>query len=185
TGCDVYRVDEDMAGAVQVYIDHVRAQLEEFAASEPRLVLERRYDLSWVHPGMFGTSDAVVDEPFGTLCVTDYKHGRGVPVYIGTERDPNPQVMYYAAGAAHDAGWAHERVRLSIVQPRCPEVPDVQTVEIPIEQLKRWAETTLRDAARLTEDEDPIRVAGDHCRWCRAQHVCPEARDRVMAITRS
>ena len=171
---DVFEVDHNMADAIQVFIDWVHAQLESLDDAE--LALERSYDLSWVYPNMFGTADATISEEFGTLIVGDYKHGQGVPVFIHKKDGKiNSQIMYYAAGAAHDAGWTHERVKLAIIQPRCPEVPNIQEVEIDIEELKSWAETVLRKAAELTDDEDPILQAGDWCKWCKAASTCEEA----------
>lgn len=176
---DVFEVDHNMADAIQVFIDWVHAQLESLDDAE--LALERSYDLSWVYPNMFGTADATISEEFGTLVVGDYKHGQGVPVFIHKKDGRiNSQIMYYAAGAAHDAGWTHERVKLAIIQPRCPEVPNIQEVEIDIEELKSWAETVLRKAAELTDDEDPILQAGDWCKWCKAASTCEEARSRAL-----
>jgi hypothetical protein len=176
---DVYEVDEDMAGSVQVALDFVAEVTAELDDAE--LTPERSYDLSWVRPGMFGTADITISEEFGTLVIADYKHGKGVPVPIReSDGSLNSQAMYYGAGAAHEAGWTHERAVLAIIQPRCPDVPTVQVEEVPVSELKRWAETTLRDAAVLTEDDDAVRQAGDWCKWCGAQHSCPEIREKAL-----
>lgn len=175
---DVYEVDGEMSYAVQVYLDFVREKLNEL--DDPQLFLEQSYDLSWVYPGMFGTADATVSEEFGTLMVGDYKHGKGVPVYIKKDGKLNTQALYYAAGAAHDAGWTHEKVVIAIIQPRCPEVPAIQVEEVDIAWLKSWAENDLRKAAELTDDEDPMLVAGDHCKWCRAGATCEALRNQSL-----
>jgi hypothetical protein len=181
---DVYTVDSDMSEAVQVMLEYVARTMAEL--TDPELYLESAYDLSWVYPGMFGTSDVTISEEFGTLVVADYKHGQGVPVHItGTDGKPNSQIMYYAAGAAHDAGWTHEKARLAIVQPRCYDVPDVQEIEISIAELRKWAENDLRKAAELTDDDNPILVAGDHCKWCTVQAICVEARAKAFAIAKA
>lgn len=185
---DVFEVDDGMSNAVQVLLTWVRDELNEL--DDPQLLLEQSYDLSWVYPGMFGTADVSVNEEFGTLIVADYKHGRGVPVRI-MEPDafgklkPNTQAMYYAAGAAHDAGWTNEKVIIAIIQPRCPLVPPIQTMEISIIELKAWAEDELRKAAELTQDEDAIRVAGDWCKWCTAASRCEVVRSKTFEVAKA
>jgi hypothetical protein len=187
-GYDVYDVDDDMQNAVQVMLDYINQELD--ALDNPDLMLEQSYDLQWVHPGMFGTADVTINEEFGLLIVTDYKHGRGVPVRI-LEPDafgkmkPNTQALYYAAGAAHDAGWTNEKVRIAIVQPRCPEVENVQVLDIDIKELKAWAENELRQAAKLTEDDDAIRVAGDWCKWCTASSRCDVLRTKAFEVAQA
>jgi len=185
---DVFEVDDNMTDACQVMLDWVREQLNDM--DNPDLLLEENYDLSWVHPGMGGTADVTASEDFGLLLVADYKHGRGVPVRI-LEPDafgkmkPNTQALYYAAGAAHDAGWTHERCLIAIVQPRCPEVENVQTLEIDIKELRAWAEGELRKAAELVDDDDPIRVAGDWCKWCTAASRCETLRSKAFAVAKA
>lgn len=185
---DVFEVDDDMQNAVQVALDWTREQLNEM--DDPMLQLEQSYDLSWVYPGMFGTADITMNEEFGTIVVADYKHGRGVPVRI-LEPDafgklrPNTQAMYYAAGAAHDAGWTNEKVIIAIIQPRCPEVEDVQVLEIDIKELKHWAEVELAQAAALTQDDDAMRQAGDWCKWCSAASRCDELRRKTFDVAKA
>jgi len=176
---DIYTVDHGMCEAVQVYLDEVRGWMD--GMDDPKLLVEQNYDLSWIHPACGGTADAVVSEEFETLVVTDYKHGRGVPVYIRDENgDLNTQALQYAAGAAHDAGWTHEKVILVIVQPRCPGNEDIQRDEISVADLRKWAEGECSIAAHLTEDPDAFRQAGSWCKWCKAASRCDEVRNQVV-----
>lgn len=176
---DVYTVDHDMCSAVQVYLDEVRGWAD--GMDNPSLLVEQNYDLSWIHPKCGGTADAVVSEEFETLVVTDYKHGRGVPVFIRDENgDLNTQALQYAAGAAHDAGWTHENVILVIVQPRCHANEDIQRDEISVADLRKWAEGECSIAAALTEDKDAFRQAGSWCKWCKAASRCDEVRNQVV-----
>lgn len=175
---DIYTVDHEMCEAVQMYLDEVRGWLDGFDDAE--LLVEQNYDLSWIHPECGGTADAVVSEEFGTLVVTDYKHGRGVPVYIRDENGKlNTQALQYAAGAAHDAGWTHETAILVIVQPRCAGNENIQRDEISIAELRKWAEGECSIGAALTEEPDAFRQAGSWCKWCKAASRCDEVRKQV------
>lgn len=89
-------VEEGMAEAVQVFLGIVRTH----RAPGDALLIERRFDLSSIHPGMFGTNDACVISPSRrTLHVFDYKHGKGHAV----EAAGNPQLRYYGLGALLNA----------------------------------------------------------------------------------
>src|SRR5574343_984080 len=92
-----FEVTEEMCEAVQVYLDAVRIAMNE----NPALVLEveKSFDLSQFHPGLGGTNDAVLSEPFGALQIFDYKHGAGYAVEV----DGNVQLMGYALGAVLQA----------------------------------------------------------------------------------
>jgi hypothetical protein len=165
-----FRVTEEMADAVQVYVDTVNG----YATEGTVLEVEKRFDLSWLYEGMFGTNDACVLEPFGTLTIIDYKHGAGIAV----EAKDNPQLMYYALGAARDEDFTD--VRMVIVQPRANHVDGpVRVHTITIAELGEFAEK-LYDAAIRTEDDDAGFKAGKHCRFCTALPTCGEARKTAL-----
>ena len=173
-------VDDDMIDAVQVYVDHVRK-----VAGDNQIDIEVRFDLSWLHPNMFGTNDACVAEEFGDLHVFDYKHGAGVPVDVTN----NSQLLYYGIGRAYDKDrkeWGDfENVHLHIVQPRCFH-PDgvVRTWTVPMSYLKEFADVLKRGAV-ATEAPDAPLSAGDHCRWCSAAGFCPELARQTQAVARA
>jgi len=174
-GDRTFPVNADMAEAVQVYLDAVRGDL----TSETRLEVETTFNLHQIYPGLFGTNDACVYDPdTKVLRVYDYKHGYRV---VNVVR--NPQLMYYALGAA----LAHthmplREVELVIVQPRCPH-PDgpVRRWSTAPADLIDWS-ADLFAAAKRTEPLDAPIVYGEHCEYCPAGHSCPERREKSLAV---
>lgn len=178
-GVTVFYVDEDMAEAVQVYIDF----FNETVGPDDEYEIEQRISLDTFHPDLFGTSDLVVYKPGSkTLVVADYKHGRGVPVEV----KENVQGLYYAAGSAHKL---HNRgiakVEVVIIQPRCAHKDGA---------VRRWSTTPLDlmewvvdlvEAAKRTEDPKAPRVAGDHCKFCPAAPTCPAFAGAAVAAAQA
>lgn len=178
---EAIHVDDDMADAIQVYLDTVRAEIEKF--EEPEIYIESRFDLSHIYPGMFGTNDCLVYCPRSKkLVVFDYKHGQGIAVEV----ERNPQLMYYALGALTGK---HNRpideIELVIVQPRCPHKRG---------PVRRWSTTVddmldfiaeLQSAAKNTEDPDAEFHAGDWCKFCPAAGICQTLEGYVYEIIRA
>ncbi len=174
-------VDEEMAEAVQLYLDTVRDDMR--AHEDAELSVETRFDLTHIHAGMFGTNDACVYLPSkAKLIVYDYKHGRGMPVEV----ENNPQMLYYATGALtgkHNRPIAE--IEVVIVQPRCSH---------PGGAVRRWSLTPLdlmdwinelQDAAKRTEEKSPTLVAGEWCKFCPAAGACPELQSHVLKAARA
>lgn len=175
-----FTVDAEMAEAVQVYVDAVND------ACTPGCILavEQQFDLSSVHPGCFGTGDAVIWNPkTRLLTVMDYKHGAGIPVDVRG----NPQLRYYGLGALLQSGYPADRVRLVIVQPRCDHADGpVRAEEIDAIDLLDFC-ADLKRFAVATEAPDAPLVPGDHCRFCPAAkaNACPELKNRAQAVAKS
>ncbi len=174
-GATRFEVTDEMAEAVQVYVDAVREVM--YAHDGPEWSIEERLDLGHIQEGMFGTADAIVLDG-RTLHVFDLKYGRGKAVEV----DDNPQLICYAAGAAHRY---HNRgvdeVRLVIVQPRAshPKGP-VREYELDFVDLAIWV-GELRAAAERANGEDATLAPGDWCRWCKAAPMCPALRHKSLA----
>lgn len=166
-----FEVDEEMADAVQVYVDAVLAEAE-----GNQLFIEQRFNLAKLNPPspMFGTADAVIwNEKERLLSVMDLKFGIGVPVKV----ERSPQLSYYALGAMlamEEHGIYPERIRMVIVQPRHEHRDGpVRSFEIDSYTLRaEWAQDLIEAANRTLEPDAEI-VAGDHCKFCPAQAVCP------------
>ena len=176
TGKSVKFESEDMEEAVQTYVDYVLtvSHLQKFW-------IEHRFDLSNLHPGLFGTADAVVyNEKRKTLYVIDYKHGMGIPVEV----ENNPQLMYYALGALMSFNLPCETVEIVVVQPRCfhPDGP-IRKQAISAFKLLDFA-ADLITYAKATEDENAPIVSGDHCKFCPAAGVCPELHKKSITAAK-
>jgi len=174
-----WTVTEEMAEAVQVYLDVVRGEYKT-AGDTADMWIERKFRLDWLYPNLFGTNDAAVgDDAFGILKVFDYKHGAGVPVEV----ENNPQLMYYALGAAKGSGY--DEVELVVVQPRAvhPGGP-VRRWTISTEDLMTWGEEVLLPGAKATEALDAPLCVGEHCRFCQALAICPEQKNQTLAVAK-
>ena len=186
-----FQVDHDMMDAVDVYLQVVWGEVERLGPSA-ELSIERKFDLSWVRPNMFGTNDACVSLFLDELVVVDYKHGQGVPVEVSYP-DPdtgevlgNSQLMYYALGAAKGYDFTHEKVTLIVVQPRCPHPHGgVRRFTCSMPDLLEFRDRLARAADRVMEaynsyDGTPdwevanLR-AGPHCKsaFCSMLATCP------------
>lgn len=160
-------IDDEMLEAITVYVDYIN----ELKIGCSFYAFEERFDLSSLHPGLFGTSDAIVyHDKTKTLHVVDYKHGKGLAVEV----ENNSQLKYYALGALIKSKLPCSHVEMVIVQPRCfhPDGP-IRSVKVSVTELLDFS-ADLVDAALRTEDPNALAVSGDHCRFCPASPVCPE-----------
>lgn len=175
-GFDIF-ITEEMCEAVQVYLDAVRGDACEDDGSAPYRLIEHKFHLEELHPQLFGTADCVQVWPARKLMrVYDYKHGAGVAVDV----DNNVQLKYYALGALLSYKKPIAEVELVIVQPRCPhEGGQVRRYRFKAVELLDF-EADLMDAVRRTEAPDAPLKLGDHCHWCPAAALCPEAKSRAQ-----
>ena len=175
-------VTAEMAEAVQVYLDHVRGiALAGTTPEDSRFAVEVRFSLKRLNPPvpMFGTADCVwYDSAAKTLYVFDYKHGQGVVV----EAENNPQLAYYALGAALEFDVKPDRIVATIVQPRAHhELGPIRTWSLGWDDLVQFKED-LMAAAHATQDGTPTLEAGDHCRFCPAKAICPAQQETALAV---
>lgn len=175
---DDIEVTDEFAEAVQRYVDVIR---DDQLADGGELLVERRFDLSELWPGLFGTNDAMLISD-NLLRVYDYKGGKGVPVEV----NGNTQELIYAVGAYYDLRYLYdfEWIELVIVQPRCPHRQGpVRRWRLHVSDLRTFIET-LKDKLSATMDPDAPLVAGDHCIFCPARPRCPALRDHALQQAR-
>lgn len=164
-----YGASNEMIDCVAHYYDYV---YDNFDGAPDLLMVEQRFDLSGVHPGCFGTADAVIWKPAAeTLVVVDYKHGKK-----RVHAQDNPQLMYYALGALLNVRLPAKRVRMVIAQPRCGGEP-IAEWEIDAADLLDFRMDLVR-YARATAAPDAPLVPGDHCFFCPAGQTCPAQREK-------
>lgn len=175
----IFGVDDEMAGAVQEYLDFARALIEPGDEWE----IEQRFHLTEFDDDFFGTSDLVVYKPAkARLHVADYKHGKGVAV----EAKGNPQIRYYGLGAAtRHHNRPLDEIHLHIVQPRCshPDGP-IRTEIIDAVSLLEWSADLVVAAERTKAPDAPL-AAGDWCNFCRAAAVCPTLKAKALEVARA
>lgn len=165
-GCE-FTVDEEMADAVQLYIDHIHT-----IPGEPLVEVRVSYDE--VVPDGFGTADALnLHEGIGYL--TDYKHGAGVRV----DAFDNPQLKLYALGAHQEFGFLHniDTWRLTIVQPRLDHISEW---EITTRDLLAWGEKIKPIAELALTDHAPLHPGEKQCQFCRAKLNCRARADLAI-----
>jgi len=156
TVCD----DQEMAEAVQVYLDYVRS------IPSAELLVERRVDFSQWVPDGFGTADTVLLYD-NVIHIVDLKYGKGVHV----NAENNPQAALYALGAYADYGFVADidTVRISIVQPRRDNISEW---ELSLEDLLRFGEQAAHAAEAALAPNAP-RIPGEkQCRFCKAKATC-------------
>ena len=173
---------EDMLPAIEVYFNYLKDVLiyDNYRGSngKTKLYVEKRFDLSDVYPGCFGTADFVCYNALKKhLWVVDYKHGAGLPVEV----EGNPQLKYYALGAMLNLNKPVANVTVVVVQPRCDHAdgPIREHTYGVFEILDFSAD--LIEFAKATEDPNAPLVPGDHCRFCPALHSCPEISKQALA----
>ncbi|MBU9378729.1 DUF2800 domain-containing protein [Burkholderia gladioli] len=189
-----FEVDEEMAEAVQLYVDAVRARLAalKLAGASVELLVEQRLLIEHItgEPDARGTSDCVIIATWpdgrAELEVRDLKYGRGVEV--SAER--NYQAMVYAHAALYEHGEFadFQRVNIVIHQPRIKDAPS-EWATTPAE-LDAWVDETARPAAQramlYVGSESPL-VLSDfnpgekQCKFCKAKAVCPALAAHVEA----
>lgn len=173
-------VDDEMAGFVQVYVDHVRR------LPGDGVLVEQRVTVPVIDT--WGTADAIRPHAAAaTLYVVDLKYGKGVFV---SGRD-NPQLKAYAWGAYSMFSVVDdiEHVEVAIVQPR---IDNIMSERYTVAELEAWAHgvaprvAQARDlAARHAAGEDVALdlAPGGHCRFCPAKAKCPAVRALVVDTT--
>lgn len=179
TNDQCFEVTQEMADAVQLYLDTVRSTIK--AGDEYEF--EQRFDLSDLHAGMFGTADFSCYRPATReLFVLDYKHGKGVPV----EAKENPQGVYYAIGAARaKANRGIDAVHIGIVQPRADhDDGPVRWWTIDGVDLMDW-QSDIVAAAKRTEEPDAPLNPGSWCRFCPAAGICPALENKALEEARA
>lgn len=184
-----YKVDADMASAVQVYVDSVNDKVHESAI----LLVESRVStgiVSMLYGPIDGTADAIVIMPqFKLIDVTDLKFGRGVRV----EAPKNSQLRCYGAGALRlvlemaevlgldpkdiRKNW---KIRMCIQQPRLDHYSDET---LTVKEMEAWLKTVETAVERIDAGDATIMPSDGACRWCPLKKTCqPLAQHALDAV---
>lgn len=183
------KITEDMTEAVDVYLTEIRRKRVASVGAE--YVVEKKLNMNWLIPGMFGTADHIIVEPLGKLYVDDYKHGQGVAVEVGDVPGDNVQTTLYALGAVGaDNPYMVEEVCATIVQPRSAHSDGpVRSIIYDVDELYQWGYDVAVPAAKRAQEPDAPVTPGPWCKWCDANDPwdpqgvqCPAIREKAMEL---
>lgn len=142
------------------------------------LFLEQKLNLTDYVPDGFGTGDVLIIAD-RVLTIIDLKYGKGVPV----SADNNKQMMLYSLGALREFDYMYDiqAVRMIIYQPR---LDSISTFEMPVPELRQWAEEELKPRATMAFAGEGEYQPGPHCRFCKAKAVCRANAEMNLDIAR-
>lgn len=169
--------DTEMENCANDYVEIVWNKYQEALKSDrrARLLVEQQLNFSSWIPNSFGTADAeIVTE--NTMEVIDFKYGKGVEV----SAVKNTQMMIYALGALgdYDLDYDIKEVHMTIVQPR---LHNVSEWTISADELKAWADTTLRERANMAFAGEGEQKAGEWCKFCKVKARCAVLANNAVA----
>lgn len=168
---------DEMDKTSDLYIEHLKDKAMQFDA-KPSVAAEVRVDFSEYVPEGFGTCDCVMICG-DTMHITDYKHGKGVPV----SAENNPQMRLYALGALKRYrpvyGDRIKKICMTIDQPRIQSEPDSETITT--DELLSWGEGIKPIAIKAYMGLGTF-CPGEHCRFCRGKTKCRARADANTAL---
>lgn len=167
--------NDEMIQTAETYLGHLREKAMSFKTA-PHVALEVKVEITEYVPEAFGRCDCIM---FGndTLVITDYKHGKGVPV----SAKENPQMMLYALGALKlyqpIFGDAIKNVDICVDQPR---IDNYESWKISKTELLAWGESIKPKAQAAFQGIGEYR-AGTWCKFCRANGICKAQTDQQIS----
>ena len=163
-GSTPFMVDENMAHAVQKYVEYVRALPGD-------LLVEERLPLSHItgEAGAHGTSDAVRLTKEGVVVVVDLKLGANPNNRISAVDNEQLSIYGLAAYDQYKFLGDFKRVDMIIVQPR-------------LDHVSKWTMSIKElEAFRLkVKPATSINPGPTQCKWCRKKSICPELAQSLM-----
>ena len=168
---------EEMLRTAEAYVDYLTEKAMQYA-SAPHVAMEVKVDLTAYIPDGFGTCDCIMIGG-DTLHITDYKHGKGVPV----SAENNPQMRLYALGALRLYGPIYgdqiKRVSMGIRQPRLSQ--EASEDALSVDDLLAWGES-IKPLAKEAYDGPGTFCPGEHCRFCKGKAQCSARAEQNSAF---
>ena len=172
------KVTEDMAGAVQVYLDYVRGQV----GKGDKMLVEVRFHVKEIHDMAYGSADCVIyKHKTKELEIIDYKHGAGVSVSV----TDNLQTIFYGIGALIKLKLPVDTIKTTIVQPRCYHADGPirsQTYEF-IDLISHMVEIKAAIEKALDPECNEYNIGG-WCHWCPAIALCPAQTRQALEMAK-
>lgn len=164
---------DDFDEPIDDYVTFVREVVAQDERNE--VGIEQRLDLTNWAPRSFGTGDCVVVNP-DEIHIIDLKFGEGVVV----SAVDNTQLKLYALGALDSWSFIYENIKTVKLTIAMVRRGNIETFELPVEELLEWGETFVRPNAKLAFKGEGERKAGTWCRWCPVRAVCRERASTVL-----
>lgn len=172
---------EEMDACTDTYLEYIKSIVVSLS-STPYAAIEQRVSYDQYVPDGFGTADSILIHG-DTLWITDYKHGKGVPV----EAEHNEQLQLYALGAIQSYAFLYtiKHIVLSIIQPRTSTLtPNTWTIEA--DKLLDWGENFVKSRAALAYNGKGEFNPGEKtCRFCKAKAVCRARAEKNLELARN
>jgi len=161
---DGIEITLDLVKAMQVYVAYVNLNV-----GKGTLYLEERVALD---AELGGTADAIiVSEDKKEIHVIDLKMGAGIWVDV----EDNPQLTFYGVAAAKQLCKKYEKIKTTIVQPRCHRRKGdlIRSAEYTRAQGQAFIRR-LRKSVDTVNGPKATFAVGKHCRFCLVLPVCEE-----------
>lgn len=195
-GYGAVTVDQEMADAVQMYLDHCRTLM---VVDNCQTFLEERFSVDTVHPLLFGTVDfAALHWIDRRLHVVDFKYGAGIAI----DATENPQGRIYALGVIaelnlrrqfpfHDENGNTQKIEpiqdvtITIVQPRAyHEDGSIRSETLSLSELNDWEFDVLIPGIEKVKQGDEFN-SGPWCRFCPNKPHCEQLKVDVLPLWHS
>lgn len=167
----------EMLDCAQAYVDFIQQNALGYE-HKPHIAQEVQVNFSAYVPEGFGTCDCIIigDD---TLCIIDYKHGKGVAV----SAQENPQMRLYALGAlikySPIYGDSIKKVCTGIFQPR---IDNISAEVLTVEELTAWGESIKPVAEAAYSGHGSAFVPGEHCKFCKGRAQCRARAEQNTAL---
>ena len=163
----------ELRAHIQTYLEYVMRIVQH---EKGELFVEQRLQI-FPQYEVFGTADAVVVTPDGTIHVIDLKYGRGILVDV----EENTQLLLYGIGGlAFD--WLSQvpvkTVMVHIIQPRRQ---NLVSKTYSVEELAVWAQENSHLVKRAYDGTDEASPGG-HCKWCPIKGTCRERAEHNLSL---
>lgn len=169
-GLDPGSFPDEWAEPILDYVNYVR-KVSEVCENE---WLEHNFSIV---DGLRGTVDWAGADYKGDLHVVDFKFGQGVRVDVGTEAEPNEQLMCYALGAFKVAPRKAKTFVLHIAQPR---MNNYQSLALPISALHLFESRLVNTMAAIEAGDVSYNPGEKQCHFCPGRAQCKTRRDYVL-----
>ena len=167
------KVDKEMLDCAEEYADYCRSLYNDKSI----LLIEERFDLSFIAPDTFGTGDFTCLSD-GHLDIVDLKTGHNL-----VEAKSNTQMMLYALGAIdlleNEYFEDIETITLHIVQTRANHI---DTYDVSYEQLMLFKKAAHQAATNIRENNVEFNPSAKACKWCPHQVNCEALKAHVDEV---